>query len=120
MITWIIAAGIATLVAIATTFIEMLKEWAIQIISAIFIDLVGKLIKVISDAIVSIIRKGKKYYRQVKVPVKKRIKIMGLIPININVMETRREQINRNEIPKDILYEVDRRGKKEVLRQKVR
>jgi len=121
MISWIIAAGVTVLVgAIVTTFIEMLKEWAKEIISAILINLSGKLIKVISDAIVYIIKKGKKYYREIKIRVKKRIKIMGLIPINRDVIETRTMEINKNEIPKDLLSQVDRFGKKEVLRQKVR
>ncbi len=125
MITWIIVAAVAGLI-LGTAFAERIREWAINVAANIF-EAIDKLatdknIQIVSDGIVSIIKQGTTYYKQMKVYVKeRRKKFLGVIPQKdeYSVKEVTRK-IDPSEIPQDIKEDMKRKEEKEkeILRTK--
>ncbi|MDJ0726992.1 MAG: hypothetical protein QNJ38_17970 [Prochloraceae cyanobacterium] len=112
MIPWIIVAAVAGLI-LGTAFAERIREWAINVAANIF-EAIDKTVQIVSDGIVSIIKQGTTYYKQMKVYVKERKKPKD----EYSVKEVTRK-IDPSEIPQDIKEDMKRKEeKKEILRMK--
>ena len=100
-------AGAATGATVAY-FWEDIKAWASRVADYI-LDAINHEVEVVSDIIVSLIIEGGEYYREAKAYV------MNAFTGEVRI-ESRRERINRSEIPNEYLQDLER--KREMLLMK--
>jgi hypothetical protein len=108
---WIIIgaiAGIASIAAVA--FLDEITEWASRMLDYI-LDGINKAIEVTSDAIVSVVKEGSKFYRDVMIYVS-----------NTGTGQTRIErstqEINPSEIPSEIIEALQEKTRIQIGQQK--
>ena len=111
---WQIIAGILAVAAAGTlayVFREELKEWAQKVIRQI-LDGINKSIYIATQSIVYLIKEGRKYYKQVRTYLKDR-------RTGEYELESKRQKIDPEDIPKDLKEELDYEEEKEMLRLKI-
>ncbi|MBF2056189.1 MAG: hypothetical protein IGQ45_02970 [Cyanobacterium sp. T60_A2020_053] len=92
------AIGGALVGAAITYFWDSIREWASRMLDYI-LNGINQAVEVTSQAIVSLIKNGDSIFKLIKVYVMDR---------NRNVrVESRRENINKNDVPEDILAQLD-------------
>ncbi|MDJ0516471.1 MAG: hypothetical protein QNJ74_09525 [Trichodesmium sp. MO_231.B1] len=109
---WVIVAGAALLgAAVGGTvgyFWDEIKAWANRVIGYI-IDAVNYAIEVTSDAIVSLVKEGQRYYKQAEVYV------MDVYTGKTRI-ESRQELINnKSDIPQEILEKLQHKAQYKLM-----
>jgi hypothetical protein len=110
---WIIAGLVGAAIGGAVVYFwDDLKEWANRMLGYI-LDAIDWALQKASDAITYIVTRAGRYYREIRVWIKNRR--TGKV-----VVESRTEQVDRDEIPVDIQRQLGMNDEKEVMRTPIR